>query len=163
MKFLHDPDLRVHTVHVVDVCRALVATAEWMVVQGRARADEIAGERVVPARTGSRGAEEEQLVEEGRQVRVPIFNVVSGPTPFGETIRLIVRGPLQVDSGDSTQDSIARAVSSVFGIKYGFHGKTVMALVSAFAKSDLSDAIQDVNEKHMEGEPRAERVGGRAG
>lgn len=59
---------------------------------------------------------------------------------------------LKVDSGDSTQDSIARAVSSVFGIKHGFHGKTVSALLSAFAKSDLSEAIQDVNEEHMEGE-----------
>lgn len=81
MKFLHDPDLRVHTVHVVDVCQALVATAKWMTENGRSHADELTGEQVVSAWTSSKAEEKEamkmaEVVDEGQVVRLPIFNVV---------------------------------------------------------------------------------------
>lgn len=63
-------------------------------------------------------------------VKVPIFNVV--------------------DENDSTQEKLAKAVAEVWGVKYGFLNSTVASLVQQFAKTDFSEMVEDINEKHVE-------------
>lgn len=90
MKFLHNPDLRLHTIHVHDISRALLATAEWMGKTGRTQANELAGEGMPSAWAWSKGKgiegevqglamikDVQGAVAENGRVVVPYFNVVS--------------------------------------------------------------------------------------
>ena len=87
MKFLHNPDLRLHTVHVRDVPRALIKVAEWMAKVGREEADNIAGEELPSAWTWSTGKDGDQerqgmkqvadLSDPAARIRAPYFNLVS--------------------------------------------------------------------------------------
>ncbi len=142
MKFLHNPDLRVHTVHAIDVSRGLLAAAEWMVrVGGRSAADKIAG-RLIPsckswsivAPPGMAGADGDlpKITDPAKTVTVPLFNLV--------------------DEADSTQESIGKAIAKVFAVKHSFYGDTLTSLVQKFAKTDFNEMVEDVNEKHMESE-----------
>lgn len=54
------------------------------------------------------------VIPESTKVRLPLLNVV--------------------DDGDSTQDSLGRAVAEVWGLKYGFLNSAVTTLVQQFAK-----------------------------
>lgn len=54
------------------------------------------------------------VVLEKEKVALPLFNVV--------------------DENDSTQDKLAKAVSQVWGIEYGFLNSTMSSLVQQFAK-----------------------------
>lgn len=89
MKFLHNPDLRLHTIHVRDISRAIFSTAEWMTKTGRNQANELAGEVMPSAWAWSKGkgteGERQGLdlikdvqgaVAENGRVIVPYFNVV---------------------------------------------------------------------------------------
>lgn len=87
MKFLHNPDLRLHSIHVRDVARALWKTAEWLAFTEPAKALEIAGEEIPSAWSWSKGKEAEQEkagmklisdpMDQNIKVVVPYFNVVS--------------------------------------------------------------------------------------
>ena len=59
---------------------------------------------------------------------------------------MMVRGLRQVDQADTTQDSLARSIASVYKIKYGFHGSIVSTLVGQFQKMDFAEMVDDVNE-----------------
>jgi hypothetical protein len=63
------------------------------------------------------------VVPEDESPVVPMFNVV--------------------DDGDSTQDSIAKAVADVWNVKYGFLSTTIMTLVAQFAKVGPVFAVAD--------------------
>ncbi|KAJ9100501.1 hypothetical protein QFC21_003540 [Naganishia friedmannii] len=148
MKFLYNPDLRMHTVHVQDVVRSLFTTAQWIAGLGqgeaaRVEADRLAGvtipsawyratdvERQALDTVVKRGDMSLNLVDKGRKVVVPYFNVV--------------------DEADTTQDTLARSIAALYKIKYGFHGSIVSTLVSQFQKMDFSEMVDDVNEDHME-------------
>lgn len=54
------------------------------------------------------------VVPENETPIVPMFNIV--------------------DDGDSTQDSLAKAVAQVWDVQYGFMSTTIMTLVAQFAK-----------------------------
>ena len=56
----------------------------------------------------------DSVVPDTEEVKVPLFNVA--------------------DDGDSTQESLAKAVAQVWGIRYGFVNSTIATLVQQFAK-----------------------------
>lgn len=92
MKFLYNPDLRLHTIHALDVSRALLASAEWMIaIGGRTKANELAGENIPSAWSWPSGGKMNEVekkkereglvgvpgvVDPGVLVKVPLFNVV---------------------------------------------------------------------------------------
>lgn len=133
------------TVHAVDVAQALYLTAVWLVETPRADALKEAGVKLhfpfspptsspfslgALKRSSSFSQEWKSIktvVPEDEEVVAPMFNAV--------------------DDGASTQDSIARAVADVWGIKYGFLNTAMAALVQQFSKSDFNDMVEDVNEK----------------
>ncbi|KAJ9108250.1 hypothetical protein QFC19_002498 [Naganishia cerealis] len=93
MKFLYNPDLRMHTVHVQDVVRSLFTTAQWISGLGqdaRLEADRLAGITIPSAWYRATDAEKQaldaivrrddmglKLVDKERKVTVPYFNVAS--------------------------------------------------------------------------------------
>jgi len=89
MKFLHNPDLRLHTVHVRDVARALFLAAKWIGIKGKDEALSLAGEEMPSAWDWSKGKDADyeregrklaqDLVVESEKIRVPYFNLVSIP------------------------------------------------------------------------------------
>lgn len=88
MRFLHNPDLRLHTVHVRDIARALTTVADWIADVGKEKANSVAGEEIPSAwawSTGKDGNEEKQgmklvadLPDATARIVAPYFNVVSG-------------------------------------------------------------------------------------
>lgn len=48
-----------------------------------------------------------------------------------------------VDDCDTSQAEIAKVIAQVVGVEAGFHG----SLISTFAKMNMSDVIEDVNDK----------------
>jgi hypothetical protein len=75
MKFLHKPDLRIHTVHTEDIARAILLAGKWMMGLGRSEANKLAGESV---RTFIKDGEWLHLRAQTKEVVVvPIFNLVS--------------------------------------------------------------------------------------
>ncbi|KAL1410887.1 hypothetical protein Q8F55_001830 [Vanrija albida] len=148
MKFLYNSDLRINTVHAVDIAQALYLTGLWLAATPRAQALKEAG---VPLpfpfnppstltfslnshkRTSSftdTWKTVKTVVPEGEEVVAPLFNVT--------------------DDEDSTQGSLAKAVAAVWGVNFGFLSSTVATLVQQFAKTDFNEMVEDVNEKHVE-------------
>jgi hypothetical protein len=88
MRFLHDPHLRLNTIHIRDASRAMVKVADWIANVGRAAADQAAGEEIPSAWTWSTGKEGDQekqglrlvpdLLDTSTKIIAPYFNVVSG-------------------------------------------------------------------------------------
>ncbi|KAK6617539.1 hypothetical protein RUM44_005127 [Polyplax serrata] len=89
MKLLWTKDLKMNTVHVNDVCRAI-----WFVIS---RED----------------------------TKFNIYNIV--------------------DDSNSTQGSISSLVSEIFNINHDYWGTAI----SSIAKADLTNAVEEVNEKHL--------------
>ncbi|XP_003388585.1 PREDICTED: uncharacterized protein LOC100639369 [Amphimedon queenslandica] len=50
-----------------------------------------------------------------------------------------------VDQGHSTQGSISELVSTIFGIRYGYHG----TVLSNLARLNMTDVVDGSNEKHL--------------
>lgn len=85
MKFLYNPDLRMHTIHVHDVVRGLFTAAQWMSgLEGRTEANRLAGvavpnawyrtvaeKQAMDAPSGDVG-----LLDKDVKVVVPYFNLV---------------------------------------------------------------------------------------
>ena len=98
MKFLYNPDLRIHTIHVQDVVRALFTAAQWMTGLGedaRSKADKLAGVSIPSGWYRASEAEKrdlEKMVKSGEmrmnmldqddKVIVPYFNLVGLWTMF---------------------------------------------------------------------------------
>jgi hypothetical protein len=93
MKFLYNPDLRMHTIHVQDVVRGLFNAAQWMSVfkgDARSEAEKLAGVSIPSGWYRATEAEKKELdkvlksgdirvemVNPEVKVVVPYFNLVS--------------------------------------------------------------------------------------
>ena len=125
MKWLWTEDLRINTVWVEDVVRAMWRAAEWR-VQNRGTAVE--GERSASRRPsimggpGSGGGKG----EDGPVSGTAVFNIA--------------------DRGSTSQGTLARIISQVFAIKTGFQG----SLISQFAKMNLEHVVDDLNEEILQ-------------
>ena len=129
LKWLWTEELRVHSVWVGDVVRAIMRAAEWRVGHPGGMVGESGGEvrekgrrptllsRVSSKSAGTMGEEEVPVVG------TPVFNIV--------------------DHGDTCQGTLARLAAEVFGIKTGFQGQ----LISQFAKLNLESVVDDLNDE----------------
>ncbi|KDQ13201.1 hypothetical protein BOTBODRAFT_56260 [Botryobasidium botryosum FD-172 SS1] len=129
MKYLYVlTHIRINTVHVDDVSRALWAVAKWIEPLGREAADRLAGEKMYFANEKGKVKDVEGVPAPEDVPVAPLFNLV--------------------DDSDSTQSSMGQVIANVFGIKFGFHG----LVASTMMKLDfrVEEMIGDVNEKHME-------------
>lgn len=96
MKFLYNPDLRMHTIHVQDVVRGLFTVAQWisgLKSDARLEADKLAGVSIPSGWYRATEAEKKDLdsVQKSGDIRVemvnpevkvvvPYFNLVSSRT-----------------------------------------------------------------------------------
>lgn len=94
MEFLWTKDLRINTVHVSDVTRAVWHAANW-------------------------------YVSSDKQGSSVIFNLA--------------------DENDTDQEAVNTHIRAIFGIETGFQG----TLVSQFAKLNMKEATEDINEEHL--------------
>ena len=99
LKWLWTKDLRINTVHVLDVCNAAWKAAQWC-----------ASHPPTPQSTMAERA----------------FNIV--------------------DTGDTKQETLSTIISKIFNIETGFQG----SIVSAFAKMNLDNVVDDVNEEILQ-------------
>jgi len=99
MVLLWSAELRLNTVHAIDVARATWHVAEWYVSNGKS----------------GHGATRDELV----------FNLA--------------------DKEDTNQETINKHIRAIFGIQTGFQG----AVISNFAKLNLADVTDEINEKHL--------------
>ena len=119
MKWLWTEDLRINTVWVEDVARALWRAAEW--------------------RSRNRGAVEGGGVSSSRRPSL-IGGAGGGKGDDGPVAGSAVFNI--VDRGSTSQGTLASIISQVFGIKTGFQG----SLISQFAKLNLEHVVDDLNE-----------------
>ncbi|WWC60520.1 uncharacterized protein I303_103094 [Kwoniella dejecticola CBS 10117] len=146
MKFLYNSDLRVNTVHSLDVSQSLYLLSLYLLSKSR---PEILSESSAPipfsfassSSSGFLGSSKRSsisetwktiptVIPENTAVKVPLFNVV--------------------DENDSTQGSLAKIVAETWGIKFGFLNSAMASLVQQFAKNDFTEMVEDVNEMHVE-------------
>lgn len=119
LKWLWTEDLRINTVHVEDVARALWKAAEWR-----------AEHHTIPAEPGSPNAS-----RRGSSITLSTSGGDTGPSPQIPIFNI-------VDHGNTSQGTLAAIISQVFGIKTGFQG----SLISQFAKMHLESVVDDLNE-----------------
>ncbi|TIA88836.1 hypothetical protein E3P99_02357 [Wallemia hederae] len=122
MKFLWNGDLRLNTVHSEDVARALVALSKWR----QSTTDTSPFNNTFKSYVDGEKLKQFQLPPKETPSRAPLFNLV--------------------DDSDATQSSVAEQIAKVFHVKTGFLG----GLISAFAKMDIEEMVEDVNEKHLD-------------
>lgn len=121
-------DLRINTVHAVDVAQALYLAAIWVMATPRAQALKDAGSELAfpfkPPSFSISAAKRNSISD--------VWKTVKTVVPQGESPVL----PLffVTDDGNSTQDSLAAAVAQVWGLQYGFLSSSVVTLVQQFAK-----------------------------
>ncbi|WWD18123.1 hypothetical protein CI109_102572 [Kwoniella shandongensis] len=151
MKFLYNSDLRVNTIHSLDVSQALHLLSLYLLSTPRETVLSQSASPIgfsFPSSSSSssstfsltkhkRSASSSEtwktistVVPEKGKVAIPLFNIV--------------------DEGDSTQGSLAKAVAEVWGIKFGFLNNTMATLVQQFAKTDFAEMVEDVNEMHVQ-------------
>ncbi|WVW80362.1 hypothetical protein I302_102342 [Kwoniella bestiolae CBS 10118] len=149
MKFLYNSDLRVNTVHSLDVAQSLYLLSLYLL--SKPRADILKESAVTLPFTFSSPSSSSgfsltssskrssisdswktipTVIPESTKVRVPLFNVV--------------------DENDSTQGSLAKIVAETWSIKFGFLNSAMASLVQQFAKNDFTEMVEDVNEMHVE-------------
>ncbi|KAL7423755.1 hypothetical protein Q5752_001338 [Cryptotrichosporon argae] len=146
MKFLYNADLRIHTVHTLDLAQALYLTALYLLSVPRATALAEAGSDLAFSFAADKPAF--SLGTSKRASLSDAWKTVRSVVPEKMRVRLTLFNA--VDAGDSTQDSLAAAVARVWGIKYGFVNSTVASLAEKFAKASFSDIIEEANEMHVE-------------
>ncbi|GAA6023992.1 hypothetical protein JCM11491_002873 [Sporobolomyces phaffii] len=136
MDFLWSESLACNTCHIDDFASALVAAAAWGLSLG--------------SRASILGAYSVNLPP-AFDSNKPFESLATGPSPVvaakkeEKEIRACV---FNVEDGsDTTQKMVAKLIEESVGVKTGFHG----AIVSAFAKLNLGDVVEDANEKHLEG------------
>jgi len=124
MEHLWSADLRLHTIHIHDFAAGLWALAGWMSKLGRAAAE--AHANPIPCLLPATEDLPAGMPARDQLVKVPFFNLV--------------------DDGDTTQGLMASLAEKVVGVKVGFYNK----VICQFAKLNMIDVIEDVNEKHCE-------------
>jgi len=115
LKWLWTEDLRINTVHVEDVVRALWTAAEWR----SANSTTPSGPPSLIRRTtlSTKG-------DEAPAAHVPIFNIV--------------------DHGQTSQGTLARVISEVFSIKTGFQGSLISQFAKMNLEHVVDDLNEDV-------------------
>ena len=121
-------DLKIHTIHVDDVCAACVLGADWIGRTGRESATREHGIELAFS-----GVDKESLADlpgactPKASPRAPLFNIV--------------------DDDGTTQDKIASAVSRFFGIKHDYYGAVTALFAKLSMKStSFEDMVDDANE-----------------
>lgn len=114
----------VNTIHSLDFSSAAVAIAEWSARNGAAAVLSQAGEDL-PTTLKSN-----DLIKD-----------VAGAAKKEDKIRAAVFSVC--DDGETTQKEIAKVIEEVVGVEAGFHG----SIISSFAKLNMGDVLEDVNDK----------------
>ncbi|OCH87408.1 hypothetical protein OBBRIDRAFT_796233 [Obba rivulosa] len=114
-----------HTVHVTDVAGAMWACAKWMAERGRAKANEEAGEEILPALQGRDGQDVQGIVPAGTKVVAPLFNIE--------------------DDSKTTYLDLINTLVQFFGTTFEFHS----FLTNTMAKFKLEDVVEEINEQHV--------------
>lgn len=129
LEFLWKESLAVNTIHSQDFCSAAVAVANWAHGKSRSELSSTSALEDLPSTLKS-----DQTVSaiplaarKTESCAAPVFTLV--------------------DDGDVTQSKIASVIESVVGVPTSFVG----TLVSQFAKMNMSDVLEDVNDKHAQG------------
>ena len=126
-------DLRIHCVHASDVALAMYLLSLYLLTTPRETVLSQAGVSIPytftppPTSTFSLGSTSNE-----RNSMSDIFKTVKTVVPESMPVTLPVFNV--VDEGDSTQESLAKAVAEVWGVQYGFLNSTVATLVQQFAK-----------------------------
>jgi nucleoside-diphosphate-sugar epimerase len=116
LKWLWTEDLRINTVYVEDVARALWAAAQWRSTHSTIPASPPSPS--LPRRpTLSKG-------EEGPDSSVPVFNIV--------------------DHGETSQGKLADVVSKVFDIRTGFQGTIISQFAKMNLEHVVDDLNEDI-------------------
>ncbi|WWC87977.1 uncharacterized protein L201_002879 [Kwoniella dendrophila CBS 6074] len=148
MKFLYNSDLRVNTVHSVDVAQSLWLLSLYLISTPRSKVME---ESAVPLPFSFASPSEKSTFSITKSKRTSIsdtWKTIPTVIPESEIISI----PLfnVVDENDSTQGSLAKIIAETWSIKFGFLNSAMATLVSQFAKADFTEMIEDVNEMHVE-------------
>ena len=116
LKWLWSEDLRINTVYVEDVARALWAAAEW---RSKNSSIPTSSSPTLSRRPtlGSKG-------EEAPSGNVPIFNIV--------------------DHGETSQGKLADIISTVFDIKTGFQGTIISQFAKMNLEHVVDDLNEDI-------------------
>ncbi|BGP38313.1 hypothetical protein JCM10450v2_002259 [Rhodotorula kratochvilovae] len=130
LEFLWAESLALNTIHATDFASALVHAAAWAAPLGRAGV--LAAHAEALPSTLASSAQVSALAPLGaagkdEQVKAAVFSAC--------------------DDGETTQRDIARVIEEVVGVKSGFHG----SVISTFARMNIGEVVEDVNEKHLEG------------
>lgn len=115
LKWLWTEDLRINTVHVTDVARALWTAATWRRTNSTISSPTSSPRRVTI--TSSKG-------EEPPSGNVPIFNIV--------------------DHGATSQGTLANVIGKTFNIKTGFQGSIISQFAKLNLESVVDDLNEDV-------------------
>ncbi|KIX05098.1 uncharacterized protein Z518_05970 [Rhinocladiella mackenziei CBS 650.93] len=115
LKWLWTEDLRINTVHVEDVARALWAAAKWRTTNSTIPSSSPTTTR--RPTIGSKG-------EDAPSGNVPIFNIV--------------------DHGQTSQGKLADIVSQVFGIETGFQGSLISQFAKMNLEHVVDELNEDV-------------------
>ncbi|KIW25359.1 hypothetical protein, variant [Cladophialophora immunda] len=115
LKWLWTEDLRINTVHVEDVARALWAAAEWR-----------SQNSTIPSSSSPTITRRPTLTkgEDAPSGNVPIFNIV--------------------DHGETSQGKFADIVSKVFDIKTGFQGTIISSFAKMNLEHVVDDLNEDI-------------------
>ncbi len=127
LEFLWAQGLAQGTVHVHDAAVAAAKAVEWAAKTTKEDRLKLAGEEL-PTTLKSN-----ELVKD-----------VDGAAKKEDSVRAVVFN--LVDDGETTQAEIAKAVGEAVGVESGFHG----TIISSFAKLNMGDVLEDVNDKHLE-------------
>lgn len=130
MKLLWGPDLRINTIHVDDWCPAAWKIAQWVASRPRSEADQLAGENLPPVRI------KDKIQDKLRE------KVGPGCCPRSETPRAPVFN--LVDDTNLNQGKLLGMIGESFKIETGF----VNSFVNAWARVDLNNIVEEINEKH---------------
>ncbi|GAA5834684.1 hypothetical protein JCM9279_007081 [Rhodotorula babjevae] len=132
LDFLWSEHLAQHTVHARDFAAALAHAAAWAHGLGRARALEAHSEPLPTT-----------LSSDAQLSALASFS--PAPALKDSKVRAVVFSAC--DDGETTQRDIAAVIEKgVGGVKSGFHG----SIISTFAKMNMQEVAEDVNDKHLE-------------
>ncbi|KAK4058510.1 hypothetical protein OIO90_000672 [Microbotryomycetes sp. JL221] len=128
LDFLWKESLQVNTIHEQDFCTAALHVALWGHQQTRRELLDFAGESFVSTLKADNMVKNVTgAARKDKDVQIAVFETV--------------------DDSDTTQQDLANIIAKVIGVDCGFHN----SIVSSFAKMNMEDVLEDVNEKHIEG------------
>jgi len=124
MKYLWSPGKNAtNTVHVLDVAGAAWASANWMALEGRKSANQVAGQAFLFHNDKSKVKEVGGMISPNEKPVAPLFNLV--------------------DDSQSTLLSTGQVISSYFGTTLEFFSLVENTMFK------IMDDIEDINEHHV--------------